>query len=72
LTPQGKVFEAYRYIQSKPRVTAAERNLLKDAETLTEEAVTKVNEFFATQWADYRKKVAAAPLSMFKEYEAIK
>ncbi|MFT6202681.1 MAG: photosystem II stability/assembly factor-like uncharacterized protein [Spirosomataceae bacterium] len=72
LTPQGKVFEAYRYIQSKPRVTAAERNLLKDAETLTEEAVTKVNEFFATQWADYRKKVAAAPLSMFKEYETIK
>jgi len=72
LTPQGKVFEAYRYIRSKSVVTAAERNLLKDAETLTTEAVTKVNEFFATQWADYRKKVAAAPLSTFKEYEAIK
>ncbi len=72
LTPQGKVSEAYRYLRSKPAVTAAERNMLKDAETLTAEAVAKVNEFFATQWAAYRKTAAAAPLSVFKEFEAIK
>jgi photosystem II stability/assembly factor-like uncharacterized protein len=69
ITPQGKIFEAMRYISSKQITpTNADVKLVEQLETLTKESIEKVNKFFATNWTDYRKKVESTPLKTFKDY----
>ena len=69
VTSQGKIFEAMRYIGSKQIApTNADVRLVEELETLTKESIEKVNKFFATNWADYRKKVESTPLKTFKDY----
>ena len=69
ITPQGKIFEAMGYINSKQIVpTNADVKLVEQLETLTKESIEKVNKFFTNNWADYRKKVESTPLKTFKDY----
>jgi photosystem II stability/assembly factor-like uncharacterized protein len=69
ITPQGKIFEAMGYINSKLIApTNADVRLVEQLETITKETIEKVNKFFATNWTDYRKKVESTPLKTFKDY----
>jgi photosystem II stability/assembly factor-like uncharacterized protein len=69
ITPQGKIFEAMGYINSKLIApTNADLKLVEQLEILTKESIEKVNKFFATNWTDYRKKVESTPLKTFKDY----
>jgi photosystem II stability/assembly factor-like uncharacterized protein len=69
ITPQGKIFEAMGYINSKLIApTNADVRLVEQLETLTKETIEKVNKFFATNWTEYRKKVESTPLKTFKDY----
>ncbi len=69
ITPQGKIYEAMNYINSKQITpTKADVTLIEQLETLTKETIEKVNKFFATNWTDYRKKVESTPLKTFKDY----
>jgi hypothetical protein len=69
ITPQGKISEAMGYINSKLITpTNADVKLVEQLETLTKETIEKVNKFFTTNWAEYRKKVESTPLKTFKDY----
>jgi photosystem II stability/assembly factor-like uncharacterized protein len=69
ITPQGKIYEAMNYINSKQITpTKADVTLVEQLETLTKETIEKVNKFFATNWTEYRKKVESTPLKTFKDY----
>ena len=48
-----------------------EEALLKNAEQLIGDAVRKVNRFFATDWAAYRRQVEATRIGLFKDYQPI-
>jgi hypothetical protein len=37
------------------------------AETLTRQAIQKIENFFAGKWPAYRKQVEATPMKLFKE-----
>lgn len=72
VTAQGKISEASRYIFSKQiSPTPADIRLVEELETLTKEAIEKVNKFFASSWTDYRKKVESTPMKTFKDYQPI-
>ena len=72
ITPQGKIYEAMGYINSKQiNPTNADVKLVEQLETLTKESIEKVNKFFATNWTEYRKKVESTPLKTFKDYSPI-
>jgi photosystem II stability/assembly factor-like uncharacterized protein len=69
ITPQGKIFEAMGYINSKLIApTNADLKLVEQLEILTKESIEKVNKFFATNWTDYRKKGESTSLKTFKDY----
>jgi hypothetical protein len=67
LTPLTKLNEAAQYLRAKPEVTASELRLVEHTEELTAEAIGKINTFFATAWADFRKTVEATPIKWMKE-----
>ncbi|WP_290708801.1 hypothetical protein, partial [Flavihumibacter sp. CACIAM 22H1] len=72
-TPMSVWQQASRYISAKPvKPGDQEEQLVKDAEVKLEEAVAKINAFFSSKWASYRKLVEANPVNLFKEYEPIK
>ena len=72
VTPQGKIFEAMNYVNSKQIApTNADINIVEQLEILTKESIEKVNKFFSNNWLDYRKKVEATPLKTFKDYSPI-
>ena len=72
LTAQGKIREAMSYISSKQIApTKDDVNLVEQLEVLTKGAIEKINQFFAINWADYRKKVEATPMKTFKDYSPI-
>ena len=72
VTPQGKIFEAMNYINSKQIApTNADIIIIEQLETLTKESIEKVNKFFTNNWSEYRKKVEATPLKTFKDYSPI-
>jgi hypothetical protein len=51
---------------------AQEDRAIAEANIAAADVVTKVNAFFAKDWADFRKLVEATPIKKFKEIEAIK
>ncbi|KAA6435640.1 hypothetical protein ACD591_01875 [Rufibacter glacialis] len=68
LTPLSKLQEARTYLSSRTEpITQTETQLVEQAATLTQGAVTKVNSFFSTSWAGFRQKVQSAALSVFKD-----
>jgi photosystem II stability/assembly factor-like uncharacterized protein len=68
LTALSKLQEARSYLggRSEP-LTQTETQLVEQVETLTQEAVGKVNSFFSTIWAGYRQKIQSATLNVFKD-----
>jgi photosystem II stability/assembly factor-like uncharacterized protein len=72
VTAQGKIFEAMNYISSKQiSPTKGDINLVEQLEILTKESIEKINNFFANNWLEYRKKVEANPVKTFKDYSPI-
>jgi photosystem II stability/assembly factor-like uncharacterized protein len=71
-TPISKIQEASSYINRRTeKPTKTENQLVDQAEVLSRETVTKVNQFFSKQWTEYYKKVQATPLDPLKEYPPI-
>lgn len=63
---------AQQYIQAKSVAPGAqEEQLVKNAEDLIAEAVKRINNFYATRWADYRKLVESTKVNLFKDYKPI-
>ncbi|WP_461125652.1 hypothetical protein [Spirosoma aerophilum] len=69
LTPMFKIQEAGSYINRRTEMpTKTESQLVDQAEMLSKQTITKVNQFFSRQWSEYYKKVQATPLETMKEY----
>ena len=72
ITVLGTMQSAQQYIQSKSVAPGAqEEQLVKNAEDLIAEAVKRINNFYATRWADYRKLVESTRVNLFKDYQPI-
>jgi photosystem II stability/assembly factor-like uncharacterized protein/flagellin-like hook-associated protein FlgL len=72
-TPMTFLFTARRYVGSllqEPGKT--EKQLVKTASEKINKAMNKVNAFYKSEWHDYRKKIKALNLSLFKDYKELK
>ena len=67
LTNTGKLREARGLITGKPtKPGAQEEQLVKEAETLTQRSIEKINEFITGPWQGYKKQVDAMVLKPIK------
>ncbi|GAB3197425.1 hypothetical protein GCM10027293_11920 [Pontibacter aydingkolensis] len=72
LTVVSKLREASSYVNGRMDApTQTEDQLVAQADVMTREALAKVNQFFTTQWAEYRRKVEATPIMVVKAYSEI-
>jgi hypothetical protein len=72
ITVLGTMQTAQQYIQGKSVAPGPqEEQLVKNAETMIDEAVKRINRFYATRWADYRKQVESTKINLFKDYQPI-
>ena len=72
VTVSSKIYEAMRYIGTRPVApTATERKLVNEASLLINKAIEKINGFYGTTWKGYRKKVESTEIPLFKEYGPI-
>ena len=56
------------YVSSRPTgLTDTEKQLISQAEDELQQALEKVNEFYKTEWPEYRKKMEQVEISPFKE-----
>jgi photosystem II stability/assembly factor-like uncharacterized protein len=63
---------AQQYIQAKSVAPGQqEEQLVKNAEAMIAEAVKRINSFYATRWADYRRLVESTRVNLFKDYPPI-
>jgi hypothetical protein len=63
---------AQQYITSKSVAPGPqEEQLVKNAEELIQAAVNRINRFYSTKWADYRKQVEGTRINLFKDYQPI-
>lgn len=59
---------ASNYVSSRPKgLTDTENQLISQAENELEQALEKVNEFYKSEWPEYRKKMEQVEISPFKE-----
>ena len=58
-----------RSLKSLPGKT--ELQLIENANTKLDPVIKKINDFYATEWKAYRKKVEQTDLSVFKEYKVL-
>jgi len=73
VTVTSKVFEAMRYIGSRPGMpTATEERLVAQSKLLMVDCIEKINAFYENTWPDFRKKVESTEISLFKDYEPLK
>lgn len=72
ITVTGKVFEAMRYIDSRPKMpTATEKRLVEQANSLIKDGVDEINSFYKNVWPEFRKKVEETEVSLFKDYKPL-
>lgn len=72
-TPVSYVQTARGYIaRSTDPISETDRRVYKHAEEKINEAVNKVNKFYASAWPEYRAAMEKINLSPFKDYEPIK
>jgi hypothetical protein len=63
---------AQQYIQAKSVAPGPqEEQLVKNAEDMIGTAVKRINDFYATRWADYRKLAESTKVNLFKDYPPI-
>ena len=68
----GKVFMAIRQITSRPGMpTKTETQMIEQAKTKIKEGVDSINAFYANVWPNFRSKVEATKVSLFKDYEPL-
>ena len=73
ITPMSTISAATMLIVRRNTMPGEqEEQKLKDAEAAIQTVVAKANEFFANEWASFRKLVEATPIKKFKDYEVIK
>lgn len=73
VTASSKTQELMMYLSSRNTAPSqTEQIIYEQGEQLTKEAIEKINTFFATQWADFRKKIEGMKIPIFKEVEPIK
>ena len=59
---------AQGYVSSRPGgLTGTEKQLIKQAEDELQDVLEKVNDFYKTEWPEYRKKMEQVEISPFKE-----
>ena len=69
ITVLNQLQQANAAITSKPLVPSKQEEMLViRAEGLMTEAIQKINAFFETKWAAYRKQVESTPVKLFKDY----
>jgi photosystem II stability/assembly factor-like uncharacterized protein len=72
VTVLGTMQSAQQYIQAKSVAPGTqEEQLVKNAETMITEALKRINNFYATRWADYRKQVESTKVNLFRDYQPI-
>ncbi len=73
ITVMQRIGIARRYSGSRPNgITSTEELLIQQAKDELNEALEKTNEFFVTDWAEYRSKMEEMELSPFKEIKSFK
>lgn len=69
ITVLNQLQQANAAITSKPLAPSKQEEMLViRAEGLMSEAIQKINTFFETKWAAYRKQVETTPVKLFKDY----
>lgn len=72
ITVLGQMQTAQQYITSKSVAPGPqEEQLVKNAEDIIIAAVQRINKFYETSWAGYRKKVENTKINLFKDYKPI-
>lgn len=72
VTVMNRIQIAQQYIMSKSVAPGEqEQALMESAEQFIAEAVKRTNQFYATQWLNYRKLVEGSRPPLFKEYQPI-
>jgi len=72
-TPLTFLFTARRYVSSLLREPGkTEKQLVKNASEKVNKEIDKINAFYKTEWPDYKKKIQALNLSLFKDYKELK
>ena len=72
VTVMGSMQTAQQYITSKSIAPGPqEETLVKNAEAHINAAVDRINRFFSTSWADYRRQVEGTRVNLFKDYQPI-
>jgi hypothetical protein len=67
-----KLFEASRYIQSRPAgPTATEERLMQQADEMVGKALDMCNAFYEDVWPGYRDLIENTDFKWFKDYEPI-
>lgn len=72
-TPISRVYSAQRYIKStRGPINETDHRVSKQAEEKVMVVVNRVNQFYTTQWAEYRLFMEKVSLPVFKDYEPLK
>ena len=72
ITPLTALRQAQIYITGKSVAPGPqEEGLVQNTETLIAHVLARVNRFYGSAWADYRRQAEAAKTSLFKEYVPI-
>jgi len=68
ITVMQRIGTARGYVRNRPNgLTSTEERLIKQAEDQFNSVKSKTNEFFVTEWAEYRSKMEQMDLSPFKQ-----
>lgn len=68
ITASTKIQEAMSYLRSRQTAPSkTELQTVELAEAITKESVDKIDKFFSTQWAEFRKQVENMKWSFFKD-----
>jgi photosystem II stability/assembly factor-like uncharacterized protein len=72
ITVMSTLQDAQRYIMAKSVAPGKqEEQLVANANGMINAALKRINSFYATRWADYRRHVEATKVNLFKEYKPI-
>ena len=72
VTVNSVLSEARSYVLGKRIAPGAQEDrLMKDAEDMVSDVISKANSFFDGKWKEYRALAESTPVKMFKEYKAI-
>ena len=72
ITVMNTMQGAQMYIMAKSVAPGKqEEQLVKNAESMINTALKRINDFYATQWAAYRKQVEGTRVNLFKEYKPL-